>query len=76
MSKVAAKLSLFVGGGSLIMIGCGVVVGGGGKIMTGCGWSWVVATKICPVVGTGCEFMPGLGWSQDLVILQAFVFSL
>ena len=51
-----------------------MVVGGGGKIMTGYGWSWVVATKICPVVGAGCEFMPGLGWLHDLVILQAFVF--
>ena len=51
-------------------------MGGSGKIMTGCGWAWVAATKICPVVGPGCEFMPGLRWSHDLVILQAFFFSL
>ena len=48
--RVTAKLSLFAGGGGLIMVGRG-----------GCGQSWVVATKICPVVSTGCEFMSGLG---------------
>ena len=57
-----AKLSLFVGGGGLIMVGCG--------------WSWVETTNLCPVVGAGCEFMPGRGWSHNLVIPQAFVFSL
>ena len=63
--RVTAKLSLFAGGGGLIMVGRG-----------GCGQSWMVATKICPVVSTGCEFMSGLGWSHDLVILQAFLFFL
>ena len=54
-----AKLSLFVGSGDLIKVGCGWLWVMGENYS----WSLVVAVKLWLVVGGGCKGMPIRGWS-------------
>ena len=49
-----AKLSLFVGSGDLIKVGCGWLWVMGENYS----WSLVVAVKLWLVVGGGCKGMP------------------
>ena len=60
-----AKLSLFVGSGDLIKVGCGWLWVMGENYS----WSLVVAVKLWLVVGGGCKGMPFVGgrgsWRQN-----------